>query len=241
MARTRIKICGITRPEDAALAASLGADAVGVVLYPQARRAVSIERAQEILAALPPFVTPVALFVDQPIGEIEAAIRDLPVRHVQLHGRESPEQVARLGEAAMRRSAMRGSMVRGCAVLKAVKADRASFEAELHRWREAIARGGLTNLRGLVLETPAAAPGGTGIANDWAYIADCQQRGLFDGLPAVIAAGGLTPQTVADVVRMIRPHAVDVSSGVEAAPGQKDPHRLRDFIAAVRAAEAVEV
>ncbi len=223
MARTRVKICGITRPEDAALAAQLGADAVGMVFYPQARRHISPEQARAVLHALPPFVTPVALFVDQPLSMVRSIITTLGIHHVQLHGRESAETVGALRDRF---------------VLKALQVDPATFEQTLDHWRERIASQGLTNLKGLVLETASAAPGGTGIANDWAFIADCAQRGLFAGLPPIIAAGGLTPQTVGDVVRTIRPAAVDVSSGVESTFGQKDPQKVAAFIHAVRTADS---
>jgi phosphoribosylanthranilate isomerase len=223
MRRTRIKICGITRPEDAALAVSAGADAVGLIFYPQARRAVTLDRAREILTVLPPFVTPVALFINQAPDLIQATLSDLPIRHVQLHGDEPPADVAALPQFH---------------VLKALKADRRTFEPALGQWRDAIRSLKLTNLQGLVLETPTAAPGGTGIANDWTYLADCRKRGCFEGLPPLIAAGGLTPGSVADVIRALRPYAVDVSSGVESTFGQKDPTLVRAFIAAVHSAAA---
>src|SRR5204863_7906337 len=96
MPRTRVKICGITRPDDAIAAAKYGADAIGVVLHPRAPRNVSIEAAREILAALPPFVTPVLLFVDQPPQAVLDRAAALNVRHVQLHGEETPEEIAEL-------------------------------------------------------------------------------------------------------------------------------------------------
>src|SRR3954462_10051953 len=101
MPRTRIKICGVTRPQDAVAAARAGADAIGMVFYPKARRCISIERGREILRALPAFVTPVALFVDQDVEEVRHTAVSLGVRHVQLHGDESPADVAALGEFAV--------------------------------------------------------------------------------------------------------------------------------------------
>src|SRR5207253_2740748 len=101
------------------------------------------------------------------------------------------------------------------AVLKAVRADRATLAGELAMWRGAVAAG-LWNLKGLVLETPAGiapAPGGTGVENDWAAILDLQRAGAFDGLPTIIAAGGLRPDNVRSVIELLRPYAVDVSSG----------------------------
>jgi phosphoribosylanthranilate isomerase len=217
--RPRIKICGVTRPEDAVAAARAGADAIGMVFYPQARRCIPLDRAKAILRALPAFVTPVGLFVDQDVDEIRHVAGALHLRHVQLHGHESADVVAAL---------------RDFAVLKAVRAARETLAVELDGWRENIAALDLTNLHGFVLETPATAgPGGTGVENDWPAIADLQRAGVFDGLPPIIAAGGLRPETVADVVRRLRPYAVDVSSGVEASFGEKSPEKLERFVAEV--------
>lgn len=105
--------------------------------------------------------------------------------------------------------------------------------AELNHWRDAIAQYGLSHLKGLVLETATAAPGGTGIANDWTFIKQCQQEGLFEGLPPMIAAGGLTPTTVAAVIRALQPWAVDVSSGVEVSRGIKSEAKILEFMEAV--------
>jgi phosphoribosylanthranilate isomerase len=218
--RPRIKICGVTRPQDAVAAALGGTDAIGMVFYPQARRCISLDRAREILRALPAFVTPVGLFVDQDVDEIRRVAGALHLRHIQLHGHESEDVVAALREFT---------------VLKAVRAARETLKVELDLWRENIASMELTHLHGFVLETPATGggPGGTGVENDWPAIADLQRAGVFEGLPPVIAAGGLRPENVADVVRRIRPYAVDVSSGVEAAFGEKSPERIGQFVAEV--------
>ena len=220
MPKTRIKICGITRVEDAVAAAHCGADAIGMVFHQPAPRCVSLERAREILAALPPFVTPVGLFVDAGPGEILETAATLGLRHVQLHGRESAQCVGALPNLV---------------VLKAVRVSRDTFAAELDDWRRQIAAGELSNLRGLVLETPAAAPGGTGQPNDWAFVRQCQAQGLFRGLPPIIAAGGLTPANVAKVIRDIGPWAVDVSSGVEVSRGIKSLEKMREFAESVAA------
>lgn len=223
--RTRIKICGVTRPEDALVAARAGADAIGMVFYPQARRCINVERAREILRALPAFVTPVGLFVDQDVEEIRRIAGALHLRHVQLHGHESEDVVAALRELT---------------VLKAIRANRETLKVELDVWREAIASMELGHLGGFVLETPSTAgPGGTGVENDWVAIADLQRAGVFDGLPPVIAAGGLRPENVAAVVRRLRPYAVDVSSGVEAAFAEKSAEKVEQFVAEVRRAEGM--
>lgn len=218
--RTRIKICGITNPADALAAARAGADAIGIVLHDPAPRYVSLEQASEILAVLPPFVTPVGLFVDADAPRVLNTARALGLRHVQLHGNETPQTVAAL---------------HGLAVIKAMRVD-ADFAATLATWRDAIQSLELTMLRGIVLETAGSA-GGTGVPNDWAAVKRHEDAGAFEGLPPIIAAGGLRPETVADVVRIIRPWAVDVSSGVEEEPRKKSPRLIAAFVEAVRGAD----
>ena len=223
MPQTRIKICGVRQPQDAIAAARAGADAIGMVFYPQAKRRISIEVARQILHALPAFVTPVALFVDQEVDEILHVASSLRIRHVQLHGHETPPTVAALRELT---------------VLKALRASRQTLAAELDLWRESRESLDLAHLQGFVLETPAgAAVGGTGVENDWEAIAAAQRSGAFDGLPSIIAAGGLRPENVGEVIRRIRPYAVDVSSGVEAAFGEKSAEMIDAFVAAVRGAD----
>lgn len=222
--RTRIKICGIRRPEDALAAARAGADAVGLVFHAAAPRNVSVEQAREVLAALPAFVTPVALFVNPNPAFLRQVVQQHHFRHVQLHGDEPPEYVADL---------------RQLAVIKAVRVDPKDFGASLDQWRAAVREHGLTNLKALVLETAGTAQaGGTGVANDWRTVREHQSRGGFDGLPPIIAAGGLTPQSVGPVVRDVRPWAVDVSSGVEESPGRKSAKKIAAFVAAVQDADS---
>lgn len=219
-----MKICGVTRPQDAAVAARAGADAIGIVFYSKVKRYVPPERAREILAALPPFVTPVGLFVDAPADEVREVAQGLGLRHVQLHGHESAETIARLREFV---------------VIKALRVAPATIRAELEQWRVAIRSHGLSNLRGFVLETASAGVGGTGVENDWSTIAALQREGAFDGMPAIIAAGGLRPETVGAVVRAIRPAAVDVSSGVEEGTNQKSQAKIERFVGEVATADAV--
>lgn len=217
--RTRVKICGITRAEDALTAARSGADAIGMVFYPGAKRCISIDRAGEILRILPPFVTPVGLFVDQPIDEVRSTASALGLRHLQFNGHEEPSAIAELNEFV---------------IIKAVRVAHDSFIEELAQWREAIPRLSLSHLRGLVLETASAHPGGSGMENDWDAAHQAIQQGAFTGLPPIIAAGGLTPANVADVVRRIDPWAVDVSSGVEESFGIKSTKKIEAFVNAVR-------
>ena len=223
MPRTRIKICGITRPEDAALACQLGAHAIGMVFHPDSRRCVSSDIARQILSVLRPFTTPVGLFVDASPQSILDTARDLSLNHVQLHGHESPEMIADLQQQD-----------RSLSILKAIRVEPGRFAQTLEYWRQAIASLKLAQLKSFVLETPSPAPGGTGLPNDWKTIATHQQAGHARGLPPLIAAGGLTPLTVADVIEQLHPFAVDVSSGVEEQFGIKSEQKLRTFFDAVR-------
>lgn len=222
--RTRVKICGVGHVEDALVAARAGADAIGMIFHGPAKRNISLERAGEIVRALPPFVTPVGLFVDERVERIREVSRSLGLRHIQLHGHEAPEMVAELREFT---------------VLKAIRVQAETFGSELETWRGQIRKLKLSHLQGLVLETAGTA-GGSGVANDWETINRHRQRGDFIGLPHLIAAGGLSVESVARVVRELRPWAVDVSSGVEETPGRKSPQRVEAFIQAVRSAERDE-
>lgn len=199
--RVRVKICGLTRPEDVAAAADAGADAVGFVLAPSSRR-VDLPRVRELLAAAPPFVTTVGVFVDpSPEGLEEALAAGLQL--LQLHGHEPPE--------LCRRFAPR--------VVKALRIREREDLALLDRYAD----------WPILLDSPEP---GSGCAFDWTWAA-----GLGDRRRLVLA-GGLTPANVARAVQLVRPWAVDVSSGVESAPGVKDPALIHAFVEAVRAAGA---
>ncbi|MGD0389565.1 MAG: phosphoribosylanthranilate isomerase [Tepidisphaeraceae bacterium] len=223
MARTRVKICGICRPQDAAAAASAGADAIGLNFDPNAGRHVSVEDAGRILAAVGPFVTCVGLFVNASAGQIRRILGAVPLGAVQLHGDESPRLVAEL---------------KPIRVIKALHLA-AGDSATLAAWRAAVADLQLTNLIGILLDTPNSGPerGGKGIANDFVGLHAMQIAGDFAGLPPIVAAGGLTPANVAEVVRLLHPFAVDVSSGVESARREKSADKIEAFVRAVRAAD----
>ena len=203
----RIKVCGFTRAEDAVAAANLGIDAIGLVFYEKSPRHVSVALAQQIIAALPPFVTVVALFVNATREEIAAVLAQCAIDVLQFHGEES---------AAFCRSFARP-------YLKAVRVqpgvDLAGLAAEFH------------DARGLLTDAfVEGAHGGTGKTFDWTLIPD------YLPLPLILS-GGLDEHNVADAVRRVRPAAVDVSSGVEAGKGIKSVPRVTDFVAAVRAAQ----
>lgn len=205
------------------MAGRLGADAIGMIFHPPSRRGISLETAREIISVLEPFTTPVALFVDAATGDILDTVGQLGIRHVQLHGHESAQQVAEL---------------RGLCVLKAIRVDPGHFAQTMQQWRREIETMELGHLKALVLETAASVPGGSGIPNDWRTITEYQQSGETSSMPPLIAAGGLSPQNVADVIRLLRPFAVDVSSGVEDRPGEKSREKLTAFFQAVRSMQA---
>lgn len=208
--RTRIKICGITRPEDAVLAGKLGADAIGLVFYPPSPRAVSVEQAVAVTRMLPPFVTSVALFVNAGARFIEDVLAVLPAGLLQFHGDESPQECARFGVPFIK------------AVSMGPGVDVGQYAERFH------------GAAGLLLDAwQPAKRGGTGETFDWSII-----PGGLD-MPLVLA-GGLTPANVGEAVTRVRPFAVDVSSGVESSGGIKDRERLAAFVAAVRTADALE-
>jgi phosphoribosylanthranilate isomerase len=220
MGPTRVKICGITRPEDAQTASEAGADAVGIIFHRSARRFVEAAQARIIAQAAGPFVTVVGVFVDASLRQIVRTARQVGLGTVQLNGDEPPELVARLAEQGLR-------------AIKALRVDQ-DLPRQIERWRQADPLPS-----GLVLETGGTSlPGGSGVANDWQAIRRHQQAGLFDGLPPLILAGGLRPENVARVVRELRPWAVDVSSGVEETTGVKSARLIAEFIQQARSAGA---
>lgn len=211
MSTTRIKICGLTRPEDAAAAGAAGAHALGVVLAPS-KRQVSLEQAEAVFSAVPPFVARVGVFVDAHPDEVAEAVFRLGLHAVQLHGDESPEACA-----AAPVPVVKALRVRGSADL-----------ADADRYRGVV--------DALLLDTLVNGEhGGSGVAFDWLGVA-----GALPTWAPVVLAGGLRPENVARAMRVLRPFAVDVSSGVERAPGVKDHRLLEAFVAAVAAADREE-
>lgn len=208
----RIKICGITTPADATRAAELGADAIGLNFYPASPRYITEARAGDILAALPPFVEPVAVFVNEPPVRVHAYARGVGLTTVQLHGEYEPApHLVRVIPAFPIVDAQ--SLVRIVRYLAAVR--------KLHyRPPPAI----------LVDAHVPGMHGGTGQTAPWHLLS-----GFDPGVP-VILAGGLTPDNVAEAIRIVRPYAVDVASGVESAPGRKDAEKMRRFIDNARSA-----
>lgn len=206
--RTRVKICGITRPEDALAAAAAGADAIGLVFYASSPRAVSIEQAQAIVSVLPPFVTRVGLFVDATSEELDAVLDQVELDVLQFHGNETRAQCEAAGKEYM----------------KAVRVqDTADIVAAVETYASASA---------LLLDTYRPnMPGGTGLTFDWDKIPANLTK------PFVLA-GGLTADNVQSAVEAVKPYAVDVSGGVEIAKGIKSAERIHQFIEAVMRAES---
>lgn len=209
--RTRVKICGITRPEDALAAVRCGADAIGLVFHPASPRFVRLDVARAVAMVVPAYVTIVGLFVDAAVAEIERALEQVPLNLLQFHGQETNESCRRYGVPFTK--AVR--MAKGVDVSSTLLA--------------------YPDARGFLLDTfVAGIAGGTGQVFDWNVIPQ--------NLSApIILAGGLTAQNVGNAVLRVRPYAVDVSGGVEAAKGIKDAKRIEEFILAVQTADEVVV
>jgi len=194
-----------------------------MIFHPASPRNISIERAREIVRTLGPFVMPVGVFVDALASKVIEIAAELGLTTVQFNGQEPVERIAQLRKQKLK-------------IIKAVKVD-ANLEKELERWKSAMSLVG-DMLAGLVLETGGTnVPGGSGVSNDWGRIKQLQDKGSFNGLPPLIAAGGLDAMNVKDVVKNLRPWAVDVSSGVESGPGNKSPQMILDFVTSVRSAD----
>lgn len=206
MTRTRIKICGIRRVEDAQQVGDSGADALGLVFYPPSPRAVSVEQAASISAVAAPLLTVVGLFVDPSAGQVEAVLARCAIDVLQFHGEESAafcEQFRRPYIKALR-------MAPGLDIPAAVAAHPRARAFLFDAWQPGL-------------------PGGTGRTFDWARLPALERPWLL--------AGGLGPDNVAEAIAATGAPAVDVSGGVERAPGEKDGERIRRFVAAVRAAD----
>jgi len=216
--RIRVKICGITRPEWARVAADAGADAIGLIFAESPRR-VTLHEAAEITRALPPWVSPVGVFVDASAATIRLAAAEAGLAAVQLHGDEPPEILAELGRLK---------------VIKALGIGSENDLAAARTWHKGAERLGRTPDAYLVDARVAGGPkGGTGEVADW----DAAARMIGDGFTPLILAGGLGPENVAQAVQAVRPWGVDSSSGTETEPGTKSPEKIRAFVEAVRTAD----
>jgi len=202
--RTRVKICGITREQDARAAVDYGADAIGLVFYADSPRATTIENARAIVQKLPPFVSVVGLFVDPSPKDVAAVLHRVSLDMLQFHGNELPSECSAYGKP----------------YIKAIKVKEGiDIVAEVNKY---------THARGVLLDTyDPKLPGGTGRVFDWAKIPKKLNK-------PVILAGGLTPENVWQAITKVRPYAVDVSGGVEAAKGIKDEDKIAAFMRGVQ-------
>ncbi|MDD5179724.1 MAG: phosphoribosylanthranilate isomerase [Gallionellaceae bacterium] len=201
---TRTKICGITRVQDVLAAAANGADALGLVFYDKSPRHVTLQLAAQLAAAIPPFVTLVGLFVNPSADEVREVLRQVPLDVLQFHGEEEPEFCAQFGRPYL-------------------KAIRVKAGVDLV---QCAAR--YQGAQGLLLDAfIAGTHGGTGASFDWALIPHALP------LPMILS-GGLHAGNVAQAIKQVRPYAVDVSSGVEAAKGIKDAAKIAAFIKEVK-------
>ena len=207
--RTRVKICGFTRVEDAVCAAQLGVDAIGLVFYPPSPRNVNIVQAIEIVEALPAFVSVVALFVDEQESRIREVLQRVSIDCLQFHGDESPEACRLYGKRYMKAVSMQDGI------------DIADLALQYH------------DAAGLLLDAyHPGAKGGTGSRFDWALIPE------HCALPIVLA-GGLDVDNARQAVQTVRPYALDVSSGVETEKGIKDALKMATFIREVNEGDRI--
>lgn len=208
MTRTRIKICGLTRQDDVTAAVDAGADAVGFVFYPPSPRFVSAESAVALSSAVPPFVTRVGLFVNADAADVRSVLEQVPLDLLQFHGDEDGAYCAQFSRPWIRAIRMR----RGVDLLKSARA--------------------FGGARALLVDAFVDGYGGGGEVFDWSLIPE--------RLPLpLILSGGLDAGNIVGAIRRVRPWAVDVSSGVESGTkGIKDAHRIEEFIAGVRDADA---
>ncbi len=207
----RVKICGLTRFEDADLAVALGADALGFVFWPRSPRAVAPADVRQIVARLPPFVTRVGVFVNASPAEVRDVVREAGLDVAQLHGDEPLAAFESVGARLVKVSTL----------------DSDARIDEVAAWP--------MDVMPLVDALDHERKGGTGKMADWTRAAALAMR------RPIVLAGGLTETTIGEAVRRVRPWAVDVSSGVEIAPGQKSPVRMRAFFAALAAVDVEDV
>ncbi len=217
--RTRIKICGLTREQDVDAAVAEGADAIGFVLYEPSGRYVSAQRAAELAARLPPFVTPVLLFVNASATEIIAACARIQGALVQFHGDETPAECLRIARPFMK----------AARIPIQAETPNAPLDFDLVKYSQVYKQA-----QALLLDAHVEGFGGGGKTFNWSLLPPSVNAHL-------VLSGGLTPANVGDGILQVRPRgktlAVDVSSGVETAKGIKSPELISQFVAAVRAAD----
>jgi phosphoribosylanthranilate isomerase len=222
MNRTRIKICGLTREQDIDTAVSAGVDAIGFVMYPQSPRAVSVERAAELATRLPAFVTPVLLFVNETAEAIAHACMHVPGAWLQFHGDETADHCRKIARTLGRR------WIRAARIPLETPEGEAPFD--LLKYAQ-----DYSDAQAVLLDAHVDGYGGGGKTFNWSQLPPNVNAHL-------VLSGGLNAANVTDGIRALRERGlslgVDVSSGVESAKGIKDAHLIREFVRAVRAADA---
>jgi phosphoribosylanthranilate isomerase len=218
--KTRTKICGITRLEDLRAVVDAGADALGFVFYSPSPRSLTPEAAAPLIAAMPPFVTSVGLFVNASLEELQAVIKLAPIQLLQFHGDESAQECHRLANAVNR------------PFIRAFRVKPDTSAADLLEC-EAGYQAASPLFQGLLLDTFVDSFGGSGKVFDWSLIPK-------ELAPRVVLSGGLSVQNATDAVVGVRPFAVDISSGVELSKGVKDAAKVRAFVQAVRLADSMQ-
>lgn len=217
MQRVRVKIEGLRNGADALRVARMGADAVGLVFAEASPRWVSPDQAAAVVAALPPWVASVGVFVNSPPEVINRLVERTGITCVQLHGEEPPEWVDDLAAP----------------VIKAFRVRDESWLADVRAWLDGLAD--RSRLSAVLLDAfDPGAHGGTGKSFNWQMVADARAAGGMDDLDPIILAGGLTPANVSGAIDLVQPWAVDVASGVEKAPGVKDFKKIESFLRATR-------
>lgn len=216
LTRTRVKVCGVTKPHDARVAVDLGADAIGVNFHPGSRRLVTTEQAKAIVKAVAPFVEVVGVFVEQTPEQIRAIIDAAGLSAIQLHGDYPPSALVQLG---------------GVRATVAFPWEQGATEARVAAYLSECASQGAMPVGVLIDTKRGAGFGGTGLTWDWA-----EARDFICELPIVLA-GGLSPENVERAIELLDPYGVDVAGGVEAEPGIKDPEKIGRFLNAVASAD----
>lgn len=216
--RTRIKICGLTRAEDVQAAVAAGTDALGFVFYDKSPRHVDAAQARALIAQIPPFITPVGLFVNAGADAVAQVLATAPISLLQFHGDESVEQCCEIA-SRVRRPFLRAVRVRA----DMRPADLVEYDRQYRSSSDWFA--------GLLLDAFVEGYGGGGKVFDWSLIPK-------EIAPRLVLSGGLSAQNATEAVAQVRPWAVDVSSGVESGKGIKDAGKIAAFIGAVRAADA---
>ncbi|MCL7489105.1 MAG: phosphoribosylanthranilate isomerase [Desulfobulbaceae bacterium] len=215
--KIRIKVCGMTRLQDALFAVQCGVDALGFIFHRKSARYIDPEEARVIIEQLPPFVDVVGVFVDKEREEVEEIVRYCRLGYVQLHGDESPKYAERLLRFAS-----------PCEVIKAFRVGDHTTSEDFDPY--------VPHVKAFLLDTfDKELAGGTGQTFDWSIISRLGLR------KPCILAGGLDPENITAALQVVRPYGVDVNSGVEVAPGIKDHRQIREFVRAVREFDDLDI